>query len=1151
MILKSFLRKGLFCILILLADFALAQKAKDVGAPRLLLPVRVGQKWGYADTTKKIVIATEYDAATPFNNGIAIVEKNRKAFAIDHSGKILTPGFDNMIVLEDTILSIYLNQVSDTLGGWGICTRSGFLILPTAYDEIVKLDANLFSFRKDSLWGVVNRDGIIYSPPIYDAIGLAYTDYLQLRKGKKSGLMGRDGKRYLDDIYSALYVPNKWIVAGYIDKTNGALEKGWCAYDHTPELFIPYGTDSIFRVNSYFVGAEEKDSVACYFSRAAKNSTPFQYKTITALDLFWVKLIDHSGKCGLADTLGKVLVPVNYSNVVVGGNGTWFVSDTSGKWGFYNASGELMLAPAYTSILPFRGNISIVFDGNKQGVVNTSGELIVIPGYQKIIIRGNTIKIIRPDNSATFIRLDANGNVIDKSDYDELRVVKVSGSEGRINLQNTGTGNNNPAGIDPVYFPPIDSLDWFMDPKTTLWGLWNTFTNDTVIRAQFNSVETTKDGFSIVEMRKPSTGIVIDGKTSITKEQYGLVDNRTGKIVLKPIYACIRKEDLRPGGFKGFVRATLPNGAIALVTTDGSERTMSYTFIDNVKNGYARFCTGGKWTIEDPGEQIADITHFTFQQSINPAKTFGVASTVSKFMEKNVCIAGGKWGYLDSTGHVTIAATYDGAKNVMKETGIVKVEKKWGMIDMKGAIRIPCAYDGLSYMVTDTSTFILAQMNGIRYGYVNRNGNIIIPADLKQSKVLGNGFIGFSKTGKWGVINSQGQQICNERYHEILPFSEGIAAVRLGNKWGFIDTLGTEIIAPLYEKAGQFKSGIARIAKNQRWGYIDKSGAIIIEPKYMQAGNFSGNTAPVRTRDGFGLMNKEGKWIFKPVYASIKQLDTSLAGYFVARNDYGTSVCRSDGKTVIPSKYEAYKYLGEGIIACRNGTHWAIADTTGKIISNVIFEQLKPFSEHLAAASQEGKWGFINKSGKFIIQPAYRVVGSFMDHHAYAYSNANPLIIDTTGKIKIRFERGKITYLGYSEGKYRLGELNVNKEIDNEYYLTRHGVRINQSKYKEALLFQDGAARVRTDGPTWGLVSFTGYFLIKPRFFVLGPFEYGLARFQMRYTLGAFTLTGEPVLPVGYDAIYYDNQLGKIRFERGNALGYLFRDGTVCWPETE
>lgn len=1141
----SLLRISLLCFFTLLADFATAQKMKDVGNPRLLLPVRQGLKWGYADTLKNIVIPPQYDAANTFANDLAIVEKDRKAFAIDATGKILTPPFDNMVLLEDTLLAIYLNQVSDTLGGWGICTRSGFLVLPPAYDEVVRIDGDLFSFRKDSLWGVVNRSGVIYTPPVYNDVTLISRSFLLLRKGKKFGLIDRNGKRLLEDIYSDIDILNRWIFAVRVNK-----KQGWGAYDYTPEIFIPFGADSIFPIRSYFVGVKEHDTLGCYFSHARGVHTPFAYKKMEPLDQYWIQLWDFSEKCGLVDTIGRTIVPVQYSNITIGGMGNWLVTDKSKKWGFYNANGEAKLQPTYSAILPFRGTVTVVFDGMLQGLINLNGDLLVPPGNQQITIRGTTVKIIRPDNSATFLKLDAYGNIVDKSDYDEFRVIRVTGMEAAVNIGPDGPVASSRGG-STLYFPLIDSLDWFQHPKTLLWGLRNTYTNDTVIPAQFNSVEPGGDGFTIVGLRQPSTSIVIDGTTSITTDRYGLVDHRTGKIVMKPIYSCIRKEDLGENGFKGFVRATLSNGSIALVTTDGQERTMSFTYIDNIQDGYARVCIGGKWTIEDPGERITNVFHFATEQSLNIGKTFGMASTSPQFMEKNICIAGGKWGYVDTTGRVIIPATYDGAKQVNEETAIVKKEKKWGMIDLKNTVRIPLVYDALNYMEADTNTFVIAQMNGVRYGYVDRNGNIKIPADLKQSKVLGNGFIGFSRTGKWGVINSQGATICNEAYHEILPFSEGKAAVRLGNKWGYIDTIGAEIIPPAFEKAGQFNSGKARIVKNQRWGFIDASGAIVIEPKYMQAGNFSGNAAPLRTRDGFGLMGADGKWMQKPVYQKVTQLDSSLTGFFVLRSDRGSAVCNADGKIIIATKYEAYKYLGEGMIGCRNGSTWMISDTTGKLISNGVFEQLKPFSEHFAAAAYDGKWGFINKNGKFVVEPKYQVVGKYVDHQAYAYVRSQSYILDTLGNVKIHFNGGSVSYMGYSEGKYLLATLNSKREIDKQYYLTRHGVRINRIEYKEAMLFQDGAARVRTDGPTWGLVSFTGYYLIKPRFFVLGPFEYGLARFQMRYTLGAFTLTGAPVLPVSYDAIYYDKDLEKIRYEKGNALGYLFRDGRVCWPEAE
>src|SRR6185436_9147970 len=117
MIPRAFWRKSWTCFSLLFSLCAFAQQA--VLAPHLLLPIKSGGQWGYADTAKKIVIAPQFDFANPFQNKIAIVEKNKKAFAIDTTGKILTPGFDQLFILEDTILTIYLNSINDTLGGYG------------------------------------------------------------------------------------------------------------------------------------------------------------------------------------------------------------------------------------------------------------------------------------------------------------------------------------------------------------------------------------------------------------------------------------------------------------------------------------------------------------------------------------------------------------------------------------------------------------------------------------------------------------------------------------------------------------------------------------------------------------------------------------------------------------------------------------------------------------------------------------------------------------------------------------------------------------------------------------------------------------------------------------------------------------------------
>src|SRR5687767_14862590 len=54
-----------------------------------LIPYRKGDKWGYCDSTKKIIIEPKYDWAPLFYKGYARVEADNKKFFIDEKGNIV------------------------------------------------------------------------------------------------------------------------------------------------------------------------------------------------------------------------------------------------------------------------------------------------------------------------------------------------------------------------------------------------------------------------------------------------------------------------------------------------------------------------------------------------------------------------------------------------------------------------------------------------------------------------------------------------------------------------------------------------------------------------------------------------------------------------------------------------------------------------------------------------------------------------------------------------------------------------------------------------------------------------------------------------------------------------------------------------------
>ncbi|HLG02778.1 MAG TPA: WG repeat-containing protein, partial [Bacteroidia bacterium] len=291
------------------------------------IPVRQGGFWGYADTTRNIKITPQFDAAQPFKGKYAIIEKNKKAFAIDTTGKLLTPGFDQLVQLRDSVFFIYLNTVSDTLGGWGISTISGRLILLPAYDQVEELSPTLYSFRKGEAWGVVNMEGVIIVSPVYDSVYVFQRDFILLRKGKKFGLVSVNGNRLLPDEFVSIYLSDRNLFAA-LRKDKAASEdkpNGWGAVNESGALVVPFGQDTIIPVSFYFTSARPpgSDSLACFFPRAPGASTPAMYKSLSVINLFWIRLINYDGLCGVADSSGNMILPVEFKEIMLAGYGMW------------------------------------------------------------------------------------------------------------------------------------------------------------------------------------------------------------------------------------------------------------------------------------------------------------------------------------------------------------------------------------------------------------------------------------------------------------------------------------------------------------------------------------------------------------------------------------------------------------------------------------------------------------------------------------------------------------------------------------------------------------------------------------------------------------------------------------------------------------
>ena len=136
---------------------------------------------------------------------------------------------------------------------------------------------------------------------------------------------------------------------------------------------------------------------------------------------------------------------------------------------------------------------------------------------------------------------------------------------------------------------------------------------------------------------------------------------------------------------------------------------------------------------------------------------------------------------------------------------------------------------------------------GDKYGYIDKNGNEIVPVEYDMANNFTKlKFAKVKKNGKWGYIDNTGKAIIPIEYAYCGEVSNDIVAVGNGGKYGFISIDGKDITNGLvYDKVEPFDATtkLAKVVLNQKYGYIDEKGMIkvdILTPYVEENGDFSG-----------------------------------------------------------------------------------------------------------------------------------------------------------------------------------------------------------------------------------------------------------------------------------------------------------------------
>lgn len=266
--------------------------------------------------------------------------------------------------------------------------------------------------------------------------------------------------------------------------------------------------------------------------------------------------------------------------------------------------------------------------------------------------------------------------------------------------------------------------------------------------------------------------------------------------------------------------------------------------------------------------------------------------------------SGEKYGYINAKGEYVINPQFNNATFFRGDLALVRTtDMNYGYINKKGLMSIPAIYEdatvfkeGIAWVVksngapsainTNGETLFtlkqaedvcnfsdgLAQFSmGNKYGYVNKKGEVVIPAVYTRANPFSEGLAAVSKSDKggYGYINKSGDQIIKEQFSYAEKFIKGKAIVLFGTSgWGTIDKKGKYIINPQFRELNYDGDRyIICLQGGKEYGYCDAEGKIIINPQFEECNAFGeSKLAPVKINDKYGYIDEAGKIVINPQF---------------------------------------------------------------------------------------------------------------------------------------------------------------------------------------------------------------------------------------------------------------------------------------------
>lgn len=298
-------------------------------------------KWGFVDTSGKLVIPLQFESPAQFRNGFATVKKEGKMGIIDKTGKLLVDFlYDYIGDYNDGLFS-----ARDLKSKYGFIDSANNVIIPFEYDEvnISWFSGGIAILQKGNKYGAVDKANKTVVPFEYDELGI--TDgfakgYVVGKKGNKTLLVDKTGK--------PVNLPNIEL------------------YEKIQPI-----------ENNLLVVKEKKSGKEGIVDLTGKVIIPLKYNSVSNFYKGYAIVEGDSGRYLLGEEGKTVFEQAPFLNLQILENNLFYGNTTKDETMYlFDITGKHVVEEGFGSIIPMAENMLLVNRDGKAWYINYKGEKI-------------------------------------------------------------------------------------------------------------------------------------------------------------------------------------------------------------------------------------------------------------------------------------------------------------------------------------------------------------------------------------------------------------------------------------------------------------------------------------------------------------------------------------------------------------------------------------------------------------------------------------------------------------------------------------------------------------------------------------------------------------------------------------------------------